>query len=325
MVRSPAQGEAVLSHSAAFRLKQVLAFAAVYVIWGSTFLAIRIAIETLPGFTMAAVRFLAVATLLLVWARLRGESAPSLRQWGAAALVGGLLFAGGNGAVVWAEQHVASGLVALLVATEPLWVVIVLALTSRTERPRPLAVVGMLFGFSGAALLAAPGVEGTIQHLPSVIVVVLGSLAWACGSLAARSGNLPRSILLSSGMQMLAGGLILTVMGALAGEWGQVSLAEVSARSLAALAYLIFVGALIGFLAYNFLVRTTAPTLVATYAFVNPMVAVFLGWWLADEQVSSATLVAALLIIVSVVLVTWGSVDRSRPKVVEEEPVRSAA
>ncbi len=314
-----------MSHSAAFRLKQVLAFAAVYVIWGSTFLAIRIAIETLPGFTMAAVRFLAVAVLLLVWARLRGESAPSLKQWGAAALVGGLLFAGGNGAVVWAEHHVASGLVALLVATEPLWVVILLALTSKHERPRPLAVAGMLVGFGGAAMLAAPGVEGTIQHLPSVLVVVLGSLAWACGSLLARGANLPRSILLSSGMQMLAGGLILTLMGGLAGEWGRISLAAVSGRSLAALAYLIFVGALIGFLAYNFLLRTTAPTLVATYAFVNPMVAVFLGWWLADEQVSQVTLLAAALIVVSVVLVTWASVDRSGSKLVAEEPVRSAA
>ncbi|MFN7960919.1 MAG: EamA family transporter [Thermoanaerobaculia bacterium] len=295
------------------RLKQVLAFAAVYLIWGSTFLAIRVALETLPGFAMAGMRFLVVAGILFTWAWARGDGWPSLAEWRSSALVGILLVAVGNGAVVWAEQHVASGVVALIVATEPLWVMLMLWLLGRGDRPSGLSLVGVLLGFAGAAVLALHrSADGSTLHLPSLLVVVAGSLSWAAGSLAARSSRLPRSLPLSSGMQMLCGGIALSVMGLATGDWSRFSLAAVSLRSLLALGFLIFFGALVAFLAYNFLVRTTAPTLVATYAFVNPMVAVFLGWWLLDEPVERATLIATGLIVVSVVLVSLATLNRVR-------------
>lgn len=295
--------------SASFRAKQVAAFAAVYVIWGSTFLAIRYAIDSLPGFTMAAARFLVAGALFLAWARAQGQPWPSRRQWRDAFVIGGLLLLCGNGGVVWAEQHLASGLTALLVATEPVWVAVLLWMTSRRERPRARTVAGVLLGFAGAAVLAAPGlpdVNGDRVPLVPALVVVVAALGWAAGSLYSRRADLPRSVPQSSGMQMLAGGVLLGLAGAATGEWQGFQPSEVSAASWWALGYLMVFGSLIGFTAYSWLVRTTAPTLVATYAFVNPVVAVLLGWLLAGEPVGWRTLAASALVVVSVILVSAG-------------------
>jgi drug/metabolite transporter (DMT)-like permease len=298
---------------ASFRLKQVLAFAAVYLIWGSTFLAIKLAIETLPGFTMSAFRVGTVGLVLTLWGLARSGVRPSWRQIGWAALIGALLFGGGNGAVVWAQHHVASGAVALLVATEPLWVAILLALFARSEKPHWLGSVGVVLGFSGAALLAlSKGADGAALHLPSVLAVLAGSLSWAAGSLLGRSAALPKSLRLASGLQMLAGSCCLALMGLARGEWGALDLERVTLRSGLALGYLLVFGSFVGFLAYNWLVRSTDPTLVSTYAFVNPMVAVLLGWLFAGEGVSPRTLIAAALIILSVVLVTYATVPRRK-------------
>jgi drug/metabolite transporter (DMT)-like permease len=288
-----------------FRLRQVLAFAAVYLIWGSTYLAIRFAIETLPGFTMAAARFLAAGVVFLAWALLRGAERPTLSQFRSAALVGTLLLAGGNGAVVWAEHHVASGLVALIVAIEPLWVAILFWLTTRDGRSWARTAAGVALGFSGAVLLVAPsGLNGGAIHLPAALVVVLGSLSWAGGSVFARHADLPKSMPLSVAVQMLTGGTVLALAGLGAGEWSRLALETVSARSVVALLYLLVFGTFVAFSAYSWLVRTTAPTLVATYAFVNPLVAVALGWLFAGEAVGLRTFVAAGLIVSSVALVS---------------------
>lgn len=288
-----------------FRVRQIIAFAAVYTVWGSTYLAIRFAIETLPGFIMAGVRFLTAGLVLYIWMRWRGAPAPTRRQWRSALLIGGLLLLGGNGAVVWAEQFVPSGLTALLVGTEPLWVAALLLLGPGGERPSARTFGALLVGFSGAAILAAPAelVGGAPIYLPGVLVIVLGAISWACGSLYARRADLPKSLALTTAMQMLCGGALLTITAVATGELRGFEPAAVSAKSLLALAYLIVFGALIAYSAYGWLLRNTEPTLVATYAYVNPVVAVFLGWLLAGEPLGPRTWVATPLIVGAVILV----------------------
>lgn len=314
--------------TASFRLRQILAFAAVYVIWGSTYLAIRFAIETLPVFSMAGVRFLLAGGILFAWARLRGEPMPALRQWRAAAIMGALLLLGGNGAVVWAEQKLSSGLAALLVGTEPLWVAIMFWLMPGGRRPTLRVTAGLLVGFGGAALLAltAENVGGGAPHLPSILALFLGCLSWAWGSLYGRNADLPSSPLLATGMQMLAGGSLLLGAGALNGEWRSFDPAAVSAVSLGAFAYLVIFGAIVAFSAYTWLIRNTEPTLVATYAYVNPVVAVFLGWLLGSEPLGSMTFVAMGLILGAVLLVSSGSGESTpaQPAKIVELPPRAA-
>ncbi len=298
-----------------FRVQQVLAFAAIYLIWGSTFLGIRYAIESLPGFAMAATRFVCAGTLFLAWARWRGESWPTLSQWFSAVKLGALLLLLGNGAVVWAEHYMATGLVALLIATEPVWLVVLLGFLG--ERPTTRMTLGVFVGFAGAALLALPGLGSSevVPVLPA-LVTVAGSLAWACGSLYSRNADLPRSLSQSSGMQMLCGGLLLGVAGALSGEWQAFEIAAVTTRSWLALGFLLIFGSLIAFTAYTWLLRTTSPSLVSTYAFVNPLVAVFLGWLLVDEAVGVRTLSAGLLVVISVLLVS-GTKGANGPTVMD--------
>lgn len=301
--------------TATFRLRQVLAFTAVYVIWGSTYLAIRFAIETLPLFTMGGVRFVVSGAMLYLGARLLGAPKPELRNWWPATVMGGLLLVGGNGSVMWAEQKLSSGLAALLVGTEPLWVVVLFWAWPGGRGPLPRTVVGLVIGFAGAALLAmgAENIGGVTPHVPSVIVVLLGCISWATGSLYGRTAELPKSPFLTTGMQMLGGGALLLLTGAVAGEWRNFEPQAFSTTSLLAFAYLIVFGS-VAFCAYVWLVRTTEPTLVATYAYVNPAVAVFLGWLLAGEPIGGTTPLAMVLIIAAVVLVSTASSRRLRPK-----------
>lgn len=288
----------------AFRLRQIGAFLAVYLIWGSTYLAIRFAIETLPGFLMAGTRFLVAGALLYGFARLRGAPRPSALHWRTAAVIGALLLLGGNGAVVWAEQRIPSGLAALLVGTEPLWVAVFLAFLGERPTLRTGAALGV--GFLGAAVLAAPAeiVGGQDVHLVSALVTVFACVSWAAGSLYARRAPMPQHAAMASGSQMLAGGLFLALLGFAVGEHHQLDFAAVEPRSVLALAYLTVFGSIIAFSAYSFLIRTTDATLVATYAYVNPVVAVLLGWLFADEPLGPKTLLSAALIIGSVVVIS---------------------
>lgn len=284
----------------------VAAFGAVYVIWGSTYLAIKYAVETLPPFLMGGVRFLAAGAFLYGWARLRG-AAPG-RLWRSALIAGALFFLGGNGGVVWSEQRLASGTAALLVATEPLWVVLLNWARPGGTRPRAGVFAGLAVGFTGVWLLmtADHGASAGGSDLAAALVVVGASFSWAAGSLYAARAPSPASPLAASGAQMLAGGLLLVAAGTAAGEWGRLDAGRVSAGSLAALAYLIVFGSVVAFTAFGWLLRVTTPARVATYAYVNPAVAVFVGWALAGEPVSGRTLLAAGVIIASVFMITSG-------------------
>ncbi|HWM90424.1 MAG TPA: drug/metabolite exporter YedA [Thermoanaerobaculia bacterium] len=298
-------------------MKVALALATVYVIWGSTYLAIRFAIETLPPFWMAGVRFLVSGVLLYGWARWRGASRPSRVHWRSAALIGALLLLGGNGGVVWAEQRVDSGLAALLVSTVPLWMVVFEWLRKGGTRPTLGVVAGLALGFAGLVMLVRPG-SGGIDPIGAA-VLLLACVSWAWGSLRSRHVTLPESPLLATGMEMLSGGVFLMVVGLLTGEAGRLDLAGASMKSVLSLGYLIVFGAL-GFTAYIWLLRVTSPALVSTYAYVNPVVAVFLGWALAGEPLTGGMLGAAAVILTGVALITVFR-NRPAPQPQEEEDV----
>lgn len=294
-------------HDGATAAKTLVALLALYLIWGSTYLAIRFAIETLPPFLMAGVRFVTAGGLLYAWAGTRpGTRRPSSTQWRSAFVIGGLLLVGGNGAVVWAEERVASGIVALLVATVPIWMVLLDWAQGTGGRPTGKLLLGMLLGFIGMGLLVGPDAlrEGGTVDPVRAGVVVLGSISWAAGSIYSRRAAVPRSPLLFTAMQMLAGGLLLLVLGLALGEYGEVRLDAVSLKSALALGYLVVFGAIIGYTAYVWLLRVSTPARVSTYAYVNPVVAVFLGWALAGEPVTTRIFVAAAVIVAGVAVIT---------------------
>jgi drug/metabolite transporter (DMT)-like permease len=285
-------------------LKVALALGAVYVIWGSTYLAIRFAIETIPPFLMAGARYVTAGALLYGWARLRGAPRPSLLHWRSATVIGAFLLLVGNGGVVWAEQRVDSGLAALLISTEPIWIVLLVWLRAgRQQRPNPRVVAGLLLGFTGLVMLVRPSGSAGIDPVGAT-ALVLASLSWAWGSLYGMRAPLPASPLATTGMQMLAGGGLLLTASALTGEPARFALAEVSARSALALAYLVVFGAIVAFTAYVWLLRVAPPVLVSTYAYVNPVVAVFLGWAMAGEPLTAGTLTAAAVILGGVALIS---------------------
>jgi len=285
----------------------LLAFLTIYLVWGSTFLAIRVAIESIPPLLMCGLRLLSAGALMVLWARARGDAWPRGREWRDAVAVGVLLPAIGNGAVTLGETHVASGLVALLVASIPLWMALLTWLGPRGVRPAPLALLGLALGFAGVGLLLGPGAleagHGTVSPLWALIPVG-GSLSWAWGSLFSRRAQLPRSPHMGTGVGLVAGGVLLLVASALAGEPARLDPALVRTSSLLSLAYLSILGTVVTFSAYLFLLRTVSPTIVSTYAFVNPIVAMGLGWMFAGERLTTRTLAAAALVIASVVLIT---------------------
>ncbi|MGZ5380424.1 MAG: EamA family transporter, partial [Thermoanaerobaculia bacterium] len=284
----------------------VLALLVIYVVWGSTYLAIRWGLETIPPFTMAGARYLVAGGVLLAWVKLRGAPRVTSRDLGPAFLTGGLMLLFGNGGVVWAEQRIASGLAALLIAVEPLFIVLLQAtLPQERRRPSARALVGVAFGVAGVVLLVGPGrLGGERVDLAGAGAVLFAAFAWALGSLLSRHLAAPASPLQATALQMLAGGALLGCASGAAGEWVRFSPALVSGRSLAAVAYLVVFGSLLAFTAYIWLLRVASPALVSTYAFVNPIVAVFLGWLLASEEVGIRTLAAAAVIVAAVVLIT---------------------
>jgi drug/metabolite transporter (DMT)-like permease len=283
-------------------LRRLLAFAAVWFIWGSTYLAIRFAIETLPPWMMAAMRFLGAGAMLYAWCRWRGAPRPTSAEWRTAGVVGLLLPAVGNGTVVWSEGHAPSGIVALLVATVPLWL-LVLRWRAGGAPPRPADWAGVALGLTGVALLVSNGVGGASPFV--LIVMLAGTFSWAYGSLWSRSKPQPRAPLLAAAMEMLAGGAALVIAALLSGEGAQLAAAHVSMRSLVSLAYLSIFGSMLAFSAYKYLLAEVPPAHVGTYAFVNPVVAVLLGWAFAGEAVTGRTVAAMAVIVGAVVLITF--------------------
>ena len=288
------------------------AFAAVYVIWGSTYLFIHFAVAELPPFLVGAVRFLIAGGILLAWARFRNDPLPTARQARTATIGGIFLLTVGNGAVVWASQRVPSGITALIVATLPVWMVLIEWIRPGGTRPRLGVLAGILLGLAGIALLLDPGALGGGERVDpaGALVLCLGSIAWAGGSIYMRAAPMPRSALASNGIQMLAGGVGLTLAGLAAGELGRLDLASASPRALLSVLYLMVFGSLIGFTAYTYILRVSTPARVSTYAYVNPVVAVLLGWMFANEAVSARTLAAAAIILASVAVVTLGATRR---------------
>ncbi len=286
----------------------------VYVVWGSTYLGIAVAIETLPPFFMSALRFGVAGAILFVVASRFGDRAADRvrpRQWLGALVTGGPLFLLGNGGVVWAQQSVPSGIAALLIAIVPLWI----ALLDRVAFGTRLtwrAVVGLVLGFGGIVLLVDPQGARGADSLGALVLVVAG-LGWAAGTLLSGRVALPSRPLVSAGMQMLAGGALLAVAGAVTGELGETRLDAFSGRSLAAFGYLIVFGSLVAFSAYAWLLRATRTSLVATYAYVNPVVAVMLGWAVLGESVDARMLVAGGVIVAAVALIVSAPRAPARP------------
>ncbi len=287
------------------------AFAAVYVIWGSTYLGIRLAVETIPPFSMAGSRAIAAGVILYAWARWRGAAKPEFSHWRGATIVGGLLLLGGNGLLSWAQQRVPSGVSALIIGSVPLWMILLEWLWHRGPRPTLGIVSGLIVGFAGLGFLVGPGrrSNGAVINLSDAVVLLLAAFLWAAGSLYSRRARLPSSQLQAAAMEMLTGGALLMLAGGVTGEWTRFAPAHVSAHSWVAWVYLVTFGSLIGFTAYVWLLQVASPAHVSTYAYVNPVVAVFLGWALAGEQVTSRTLLAAAAIILAVVIIVTRSAE----------------
>jgi drug/metabolite transporter (DMT)-like permease len=300
----------------------IVAFAAIYILWGSTYLAIKYVIETLPPFISTGARFLlAGATLFIVGRLSKDYEKPTLAQWRGSAVVGTLLFLGGTGGVVIAEHHITSGLAALLVATEPFWIVLLSWLWLKGARPDWRVALGLLIGFVGVYLLidgngAGHAGNGTNQ-LFGMVLVIAAALCWATGSIYGVRAPASKSPILTSGMQMLAGGSALLLVGTLMGEWAGFEIGVVSRNSWLALAYLLVFGSLIAFTAYSWLLKNAHPAMVATYAYVNPVIAVILGWAIAGESFTGRMLLGAGVIVGSVVLITSQNSDA----IVEEKAV----
>ncbi len=298
-------------------MKLAAALVTVYLVWGSTYLAIEVANRTLPPLLMLSVRFLIAGGLLYGWTAWRGDlKAERLgrRQWTAAAVVGGLLLVVDTGSVAWAEQRVPSGITALLVATVPVFI----AVLDRVFLGIRLgfgAVAGISIGLVGVALLVGPG--GSLDPLGAG-VILLASLAWAAGSVYARVAPLPRAPLVSAALQMLCAGVLLAGAGIAMGELSRVHLSRISAASLGAVGFLIVFGSLVAFTAYAWLLKNASSSLLSTYAYVNPGVAVFLGWAFVGEHVGGKELAAGLVILSSIILLVFGRGPRAAAEPIAE-------
>ena len=312
------------SRPQASRSQIVMAFAAVYVIWGSTYLTIHIAIETLPALLMSGARFIIAGLLLLAFSRRPGAPRERLTliHWRSALIIGGCLLLFGNGGVAWGEQYLPSGFVALIIATVPLW----MALFAPAFGGRWInwtAGLGIALGLVGIVLLVRPG-GGGAGHWQT-LVVLMAPLLWALGSLYARTAPAPSQPLAAIAMEMIAGGVLLTLAGIASGELAHVQLASVSVASVLSFAYLILVGALVGYVAYIWLLHHVSVTAASTYAFVNPVVAVALGAVVLGEQITAMTLVASALIVGAVAVLLIGQSRISEPAAPVEIPMSDVA
>ncbi len=301
------------------QLELGLGFAAIYLIWGSTYLGIRYAVQTIPPLVMMGTRHLIAGLLVFAWARARGASSPTRQQWGGAGIAAVLLFLGGHGVLAWGEQKVPSGLAALLCATLPLWTILVARLDGSEPRLGWKAWAGTVLGFGGVALLVGPDLVGQRLDGTAALGVLSSALFWAVGTSYTRRGVMPSSKILSAAMQMICGGLWLLMAGLLLGEGGRIEIHHLSARSVLSLGYLIVFGSIVGFTVYTWLVSASSPSMLATYAYVNPVIAVFLGWALAGEVLNLRVALATLVIVASVMLVS------TRGKRPAELPVKVTA
>jgi drug/metabolite transporter (DMT)-like permease len=297
------------------RTKLWIALLALYIVWGSTYLGIKVAIETIPPFFHAAVRFLASGIILVIWQRSAGVAMPTRQQWISTAIIGNLLLLGGNGLVSWAEQFIPSGIAALIIGSVPIFLVIGEALRPGGVKPNWQAILGIIIGFIGIYVLVGPTREaGMALNVFGVIALLSACILWTFGSIYSKNADLPKSVLMSTGAQMLMGSIGLFIVSALTGELVNWDVSAVSARSIYGVLYLIFIGSLIGFVAYGWLLQNAPISLVATYAYVNPIVAVLLGYWFGNETLEPRIWVATAIIVGSVMFIN----SRSKPRIQKE-------
>jgi drug/metabolite transporter (DMT)-like permease len=291
----------------------------VYVIWGSTFLGIRLAIASVPPFFMAGTRYLAAGGVMFLFAWFRGAKMPSLVEWRDAMIVGGCLLLVGNGGVTFAEQYVPSGTAALLVATVPVFLTVFAWLSRLGPRPSGVVCLALLLGLFGVSILARPGVQSNLSDQyhwnAGIAALLVAAVVWAGGSLYSRKATRPSSAIVGVGIQMICGGMLLLLVSLSTGEAARFDWTRVTAQSALAWVYLVVIGAIVAFTAYIWLVRVCSPALVGTYAFVNPVVAVLLGWAIAGENLDGRTMAGAAVIVVAVVIIVLFSNRSKRPAV----------
>jgi drug/metabolite transporter (DMT)-like permease len=288
------------------RWKTLLAFAIIYFVWGSTFLAIRIGVSEVPPLILASMRFSVAGVVLYGWMLARGERSPTARQWLAASLLASLIFVLDYGLLFWAEQRVPSGLAAVMLATIPAFMALSEIVILRTQRLTVRLAVALLIGMAGVAVLVSRSLNlggAPIDHAGAVALLI-GAVTWSLASSLARKLPLPESKVMSSGVQMLAGGILLAVAAAAFGEFHGFHPEAVSRAAWLALLYLIVAGSIIGFTAYVWLLHHNSPTKVGTYAYVNPVVAVVVGYFLGGEPVGQRTILGTAFVLISVVVIT---------------------
>lgn len=282
----------------------------VYIFWGGTYLGMRFGVETIPPFIMAGVRFVIAGGILYAYARLTGAKRPKMIHWLNTGIIGAMLLLVANGIISWAEQTVPSGIAALLVATVPLWMIVLGLIGKDKKKPALGVIIGIFLGLCGMGVLVLNSIgnvnAGSIS-LFGIIALIIAALSWSAGSLYSRKAKLPESTLLSSAMQNIAGGVLLLIVSLILGEWQGFDISSVSSNSVIGVVYLIVFGSIVGYNSYIWLLKNAEPALVSTYAFVNPIVAVFVGWAIAREQLTSNSIIALIIIITSIVIITFSN------------------
>jgi drug/metabolite transporter (DMT)-like permease len=286
--------------------KVLLAFAVIYFVWGSTFLAIRVGVREVPPFLLAGMRFLVAGIILYGWMRVRGAPSPTAREWGAASLLAILIFLLDYGLLFWAERRVPSGIAAVMMATIPVFMAIAEIIFLRTQRLTLRLGLALLTGLAGVAVLVGHSIE--LGQAPvdtaGACALIIAAISWSVAACLTRRMPLPADKAMSSGAQMFAGGVLLTLMAALLGEFRGFHVQAVSRGAWLALAYLIMAGSIIGFTAYVWLISHQSPTKVGTYAYVNPVIAVLVGYFLGGEAIGPRTVAGTVLVLVSVIIIT---------------------
>jgi drug/metabolite transporter (DMT)-like permease len=301
--------------------KTLLAFAIIYFVWGSTFLAIRIGVAEVPPFLLAALRFLIAGVVLYAWMLLRREPSPTRRQWGSVLLLAFLIFVVDYGLLFWAEQRVPSGIAAVMMATIPVFMALSEIIFLRTQQLTVRLSLALLIGIAGVAVLMSHSLNLGAAPVDRVgaIALIIASIAWAIASALTRKLPLPSSKIMSSGAQMFAGGILLTLTSAALGEFRNFHPASISAKAWLSLLYLIVAGSIIAFTAYVWLIHHESPTKVGTYAYVNPVVAVVLGYFLGGELLDTRTVLGTAFVLISVIVITTTRAQKTATSLVLEE------
>jgi drug/metabolite transporter (DMT)-like permease len=310
--------------------KVLLAFAIIYFVWGSTYLAIRVGVREVPPFLLAGMRFLVAGIVLYGWMRVRGAPAPTAREWGAASVLAILIFVLDYGLLFWAERRVPSGIAAVMMATIPVFMAIAEIIFLRTQRLTLRLALALLTGLAGVAVLVGHSMQ--LGQAPvdtaGACALIIAAISWSVAASLARRMSLPADKAMSSGAQMFAGGVLLTLIAALLGEFRGFQVQAVSRGAWLALAYLIMAGSIIGFTAYVWLIHHESPTKVGTYAYVNPVIAVLVGYFLGGEAIGPRTVVGTVLVLVSVIIITTtpkrASLTSSGTEAVSAESVRQS-